>query len=436
MSVKLSLIDAWHSTKNGFKRLFGFWKSNWLFAVGLVLFESFFLYGTSMAVVPFDDQDVVEVTELLTKKAENSDFGLALSSVSMKWRGNSDFYIYSNNDLQNFQMRNQNFDEEKSYIFAGYVPYESFVPFRFHNEIDQNNYDCPMILFESKYTGRDFYFDLPLLAGSFPRYMAQNTVVILDDLADDLLSSGTEDYSTLIGKSLLGNCVSTTGSIPQTYNIGAIVDSSGSLGQFLKAVFGTNIIFSPEYSAIQMNGSVFFCASKNRVENSKMIDFVFEKYRTSTGTSRALEIGYKAEYSFFDFDQGTYSFVKGTDDANINTIIDFYFGSRPVLLCIVGCVMILASVVVAWLLIWKNYLVLLSGTIGSRLATIWTCSSLALLLVSLAYRFFPIVPKLLTVSFLTVSTTASTVIFLSWIVIIGVLTFVMLRKDKDLTQAS
>ena len=425
MNMKDNLRKTWKLAKRSLNRFASFGRAHWALCACLFLCELLTVFGASLAVAPFDGQAVSEITQRLTAKAENSPLGYTMSSVTMEEVGNSDCFVYTDSELQNFQMRNHHYEDTKDYVFAAYQPKGSFTPFELTGT---SSIQCSTILFQSKYNGTDFFFDLPTLAGSFHRYNEKKTVVLMDTLANKILDEG-KSYPSLLGKTIEGKSITRSGQSTETFTIGAVVGSESDFGSLLLATFGEDILFVPDYNLFQMVGSLYFCASTNRAENKAMVEFVLGKYRSYFGTSRDLQIGHNAKYAFYDYDASENVLVLGDDNTRMNGILTFYNGSWPIILAVVGIVLIVTGFVLTILVSFRFRRGYCYGY-GQCLAWIWTSSCLALLVNSLLYRFISVPSLASGTLFAGFSPIGSTVMILVWLFVVGLLTFSSLRRYK------
>lgn len=409
---------------NKFKHFFAkiglYLKNNSILYAGILISNFIFIYSSSLIAIPFDGQIENEVTEVITKNAEESEFELSLNSVELSPTGNSDFYIYSSNALQDFQMLNQQYNDIRSYAFAAYKPEGGRVSFKYEG------LDCTSILFESKFQDNKFYFDLPLLFGSIRRFTDKNSIYLIDTFAEKI--KGTSNVENLIKRKITGQTINCEAS-DVTYTIEGIFDTNNKLGRFLKNVFGENIIFVPEYTSFQMKGALYFVGSTNKVENTKLVDFIYNNYKKSSGSSRGLAIGYSITNKFYDYNPNTETHELGMTNTNLNKIIDGY-NSNSTIIGILGIMLFTGSLILTLLSCIKSRDKLSSYGKGVYLFSLWSISCFSLLINSIIYSFLPLMSLIAGTSFLTKSTFVSTVIFLSWIFITGLLSFIPFGKQK------
>lgn len=385
------------------------------------------LYGISLAALPFDNQCKNEILYSINDDVDGSAFGYSLNSVSMKQTGNSDYWIYSDNDLQDFQMRNQQFSDARNYVFCAYVPNNNHVAFRY------NDINCTPILYESKFQQDNFYFDLPLLAGSLPRYHCKNYVYLADSFAIKILQNN-ETFSSIINKEIFVSSICANGSANESFIIKGVFDTDNKLGWFLSAAFGENFVFVPEYNIYQMKGSVFFCGSENKEENETLVDFIINKFQTKKSSSKNLATGYEVEYSFFDYNNETNNYTLGNRNEKLNTIISHY-RQYEMLFCVVGLLSVAAFLIIYVLQIFKW-----SKTTNQKrfycLFVLWAINCISLLLVSLLYRFAPIISVITKVSFFTFSPITSSALIISWIMLIMVSIAILFRPSVRIVRKS
>lgn len=397
-------------------------KNNYLFFIGIIISSFIFLFSSSMVAMPFDKQIKNEITELITQNAEKSPYKLSLNSLELTPVGNSDYWIYTSNQLQDFQMRNQQYTGTRSYVFAGYQPQNNKVPFRY------NNNDCTALLFESKFQQDNFYFNLPLLSGSLPRFTDKNTIYITDSFANKI--KGDDSYQSLIGKTLDGQSISTMSASRMSYKIAGIFGTNNNLGMFLQNVFGDNIIFIPEYNSFQMNGSLYFVGSTEKEENKFVSEFITTNYKSSSNASRNLETGYSIQYKFFDFNENTNSFELGKANESMKNIINAY-NNQSIIFGLLGGVLYIASFLLIVITALQEKNKINTQGKGVALFTYWILTCLSIILNSILYTFCPLISVITKTTLLTRSTTVSTIMFLSWILLAAVLSIIPFIKRKN-----
>lgn len=356
-----------------------------------------------------------EVAEVITEEANKSKFKYSLNSIQMIQQGNSDYFIYSDNDLQNFQMRNQQETKEKSYIFAAYTPYGNYSSFSF-KEVETNKLvRCTTILYESKYNGTSYYFDLPLLAGSFTRNTTKETLIITDTVAKKMIKEPST-YLDLIGQSISGYVEASYASVEQTYKIGAIVDTNNNLGAFLLSAFGENIVFSCEYNSFRMDGKVYFCPSAyNKDENRMIAKFVLNKYIETNSNARDLQIGYKPDYNFLTYDEGANDYIPSLKSESLKTYITFYSNKQNTILSIICIIAELILLTIKIYIFIKNKEFITGCGLGNAIFGFWFLTTIGILINSLLFKWN--IFALITIHVIptTHAHTVSTTLFLSWI---------------------
>lgn len=401
-----------------FQKFLNLFKKNMVFFIGIILSSFIFLYSSSMIAVPFDNQVRDEITETITKNANESIYNLSVNSIELNPKGNSDYWIYTDTNLQNFQMRNQQYEGTRSYIFAAYKPYAGRSPFKY------NNHDCSVILFESKFQENNFYFDLPLLYGSLPRTIDKNTIYITDIFATAI--KGSNSFESLIGTKLTGDCFG-QGHSEVSYSIGGIFNTNNNLGKVLLKTFGENLIFLPEYTIYQMNGSLYFIGSTNKTENKSISAFITNNYKASSSAARELEIGYSIKYNFYEYNAVSDSYELGAKNTSTNNIIEKY-NNISSFIGILGVILYVSSFVLIITTALKNKNKVNCEGKGVALFTYWIITCVSLIINSILYAFCPLMSIIAKTTFIAKSTVSSTVIFLSWIFLVGFLSFVPFIK--------
>lgn len=407
---------------NKFKnKITTFMKKNSLFILINMLSSVLFMYGISMAIVPLDKQCQTEILNSINNDAKQSKFGLSLNSISITPIGNSDYWIYSDNELEDFQMRNQLNDETRDYVFCAYEPNNNSVPFSY------KNINCTTILFESKFEKDNFYFNLPLLCGEFPRYYYKNDIFITDNLASKILDQG-QTYQSLINETISSVSVSPRGEDTYSYTIKGILNTNNNLGNFLNAAFGEDIVFLPEYNIFQMKGSLYFCGSTNLDENNEVVDFVYNKYKAKNNNARDLATGYKIEYKFYDYFEDTSSFKASERDERLNSIINGY-NNNSLAVCLFGTII---SISLLTYQIISTYLFLKTANLSktTKLTIVWIIQSFSLLCISVLFKYAPIISILAKTKFLTFSKITSGALFLSWIFTTFTLSILAIRETN------
>lgn len=412
------------SIKQIFKNFGMLFRKNTIFFIGQFVLTSLFLFGSILAAVPFDGQIVNEVTNSITESAKKSKIGLSLSSLQIKPRGNSDYWMYSSNTLQDFQMRNQTNDGYKSYVFAAYEPYESYSPFDFNNE------SSSVLLFESKFRNDNFYFDLPLLAGHLPRNVPKTTIFLIDLFADKLIGSDGS-YENLIGETIVTSSKTFDSVEKSSYIIGGIFSTKCPLGELIVSKFGSNVVFATEYIQFKFNASLFFIGSESESENKDLVNFVFENYKSSKSSSGGLETGYSITYNFYDFDNNNNNFYLSETNNRLNKIITAY-QTMPLLYMVLGLFLIISCSVTNFISIKKNSSILISGR-GYAIISFWLTSAVSFLIVSILNKFVPIMSLTAKAIFYTTSPIISSVAFIAWIVISILLTIAPIIKNRPIS---
>lgn len=417
------------------KELFGkfisFFKNPSFIIPEFVIILLFFSCTTIVATIA-DNKYSSEIAYSITAEAENSKYKYGVNTIQMKQQGNSDYFIYSNNDLQNFQMRNQQETNEKSYIFAAYSPYGSYSAFSFKDVNTGKLVKCTTILNESKYTGSSFYFDLPLLAGAFNRNITKDTLIVSQKIADKMLEP-SKNYTDLIGTNINGYVEASYATTISPYKIGAVVDTDNNLGQFLESIFGENIVFTCEYNSYRMDGKIYFCPSSQNLQENKMIsDFVLNKYVETNSNSRDLQIGYKPEFTFCRYDEQTNSYIKSAKNDSLNKYINFYTNKQNSVLLIVFVAIDVILLAMNIMLVLKNKDYLLKQGIGISVFGFWFIAIISILINSILFKFNIFSQILIHVKPSTNSNVVSTVLFLSWM-FIALIDTVLIGTVKSIT---
>jgi len=414
--------------KSIFISFFSFLKPNIPLIISIIMFESLTLVSSMLVGSAFDDSNVNEITERITETAASSDYGYSVNTVNMEIVGNSDYFIYSNNNLQEFQMRNQQFDGDANFVFASYVPnngksaFKTILP-------STEELDMSVLLFESKYNGTSFYFDLPLIAGAFQRYTEKTRIVITDKFAEKLVE-GSSDYSSLINTEVDAKYVATNISSETTYIISAIVGTSTKFGQLLCKIFGDNFLFMPEYNSFQMNGTLYFIGSTDKNENNELTRYVLNNYKRTNGVARDLSFGYNANYKFYEYSKDG-ELILDKNNTDLNIIIEYYSSITPIIYCIMGVFVFIVSIV----LFTKTFIDDKHNNInnsGIKLATLWILSSISLFLVSFIYKNMPMITIIKNVKLTTYSHITSSIIVMVWVVFVFYSSLLILfKKNKD-----
>lgn len=407
-----------------FLKLNNIFLNNWKYFLGILISMTVLLYSSTLIPIPFDKQCENEIASLIKTNAMANEYGYSLNSIEMKRTGNSDYWIYSSNELQNFQMRNQQFHDTRSYVFCAYKPTGGLSPFTY------DNINCTSILFESKFEDNNFYFDLPLLYGKLPRYVDKNSIFITDTFAKRISNISNENLSSLIDKTLIGKSICSNGTSDQLFKIIGIFNTNNNLGKFLKAAFGDNIIFVSEYNSYQMNGSLYFCGSNSALENELMVNFVYNKYKSTKNASRDLAVGYDAFYNFYDFNSKDNSFVLSSSNDKMNSILNKY-ENQAVLFSLLGVLLFVAS---SALIIASSCKQIKRNAVFSKtlfILIVWIASCFSLFLNSILYAYAPLMSLVSGQSFSTHSVVISSVLFLTWIVTVLILTIMFSAKSKS-----
>lgn len=402
-------------------RFKSFFKDNFKYLIGFFISTNTIVFGSYLASLPFDNQVKNEATSYITSNASLSDFNLSVNSIQISPRGNSDYWIMTSNKLQDFQMRNQHNTDERSYVFATYESNNSSIPFKY------NEFNCTIILFESKFQQNNFYFDMPLLAGSLPRTTSKNNIYITDTFANKI-KNDSDTYDTLIGKQLDGQSMSSTLSSNVNFQICGIFDTNNDIGKLFNCYFGSNVIFAPEYNIFQMNSSLYFFGSRNSDENKAIVDYVFDNYKSSYDASGGLETGYNIKYNFYDFDNQTHQFKLDKTNENLNKIIETY-KNQSAIFSIIGIVLIVSASILLIVTTWFDKTMLNNGKF-MPIIFFWLISSVSLFVISLIYKFAPFLSIVSKIKFITRSKITSTYIFISWIAISLITSFIPLLKKS------
>lgn len=360
----------------------------------------------SFALTSVDDNYQDNFAKILTQEAVSSPNGFSVMETNMKIKGNSDYFIYEDNELQNFQMRNQLYDGIKNYVFPGYIPRYNGCAFKI------NNLECTALVTESKFQPNNFYFSL---SNSFddetfqiPRTIARNEILIIDQLAEKLLPIlGCNDFSELINKNLTIKTTSFGANYENSYKIISILNTNSNLGKSLVDFFGDNIIFCSDYNQFQFEGRLYCFASSDLNENTDTIKFITNKYKTTKTTSRSLESGYIAEYYFYHYDNG-YKISENNED--YQKILNFYMNTSSLIVSLVGIVLTLVNLIFTIISISKTKK---SNEFSSRVKFIfllWAASCFAMVLFSFINLFSPTTQLLIGVRMINSSFISASII--------------------------
>lgn len=409
--MKNNLKTCFYSVKEFFSNILKFIKTNSIFCFGFFLSSLFCLFGGSLSTFIFESKASNEAIEVLTKNANNNKFNYTINCVKMVPKGNSDQYIFVDNELQEFQMRNQHYNGEKNFIFAGYTPDNAYSPFLIEKSSIES-YNCSALLFESKYVEGTNYFDLPIVTGKIARNTDPNTIFILDSLARKICDEKIED---VIGKSINSKIVTPSGTTERTYVIGAVLDSNNNFGALLINFFGDNLVFVSNYNSYQISGACYFCGSRSKEENSSLFKFIFTKYKSISNSNRHLEGGYSAEFSFFDYDENTNKFILDATNRHINKIIEFEESVISSIFGIVGIVIVIVSILLFILsFIWNRKKLLPFGFL-TKFFSLWIFACLALIIISVFYTFVPLPSIFIKEIIFSKSMLVSSFVILSWV---------------------
>ena len=396
-------------------------RKNTLFFIGIIISSFIFVYSSSTLVSPIDKQVKNEIAEVLTRNAKKSPYYLSLNSLEITPIGNSDYWVYTSNQLQDFQMMNQQYDGTRSYVFAGYMPQNNRYPFRY------NNIDCSVLLFESKFQQDNFYFNLPLIAGSIPRVSDIHSIYITDSFANKIIGSDT--YQSLIGKKLDGDSLNISHS-SISYKISGIFDTNNTLGGFLTKAFGEDIIFAPEYNLFQMNGALYFIGSTEKAENESVANFITTNYKSSSGASRNLSTGYALKFKFYDFNSNTNLFELNETNESMNRIISSY-NNQSLFFGLLGGILYFSSLALIVVTAIKEKNKINAQGRGVALFTYWIFTCVSIILNSILYTLCPFMSLISKTTFLTKSPTVSTIMFLSWVLLAGILSIIPFTKSRN-----
>lgn len=398
--------------------------SNWKYFLGITISMTSLFFSSTLIPMPFDNQYENEISNLIEKNAKINKYGYSLNSLEMERTGNSDYWIYSDNDLQNFQMRNQDFDGTRSYVFCAYQPSNGMSSFKY------NGLDCTSILFESKFEENNFYFDLPLMYGKLVRNTDKNSIFITDTFAKKILNDKEKCVSSLVNKILTGESVCASGTSAQSFKIAGIFDTNNQLGKFLTTAFGDNVLFLSDYNSFQMEGALYFCGSNNTSENKLMVNFIYDKYKSVNNAARDLAFGYNVTYKFYDFDSNSNLFVLQNSNSRMDSILKSY-QNLPILFSLMGILLFVANSVLT--IVSTNEQIKTNFPINktSFTFTVWFSSCIAILLNSIIYAYAPLMSLISGQDFSSRSTITSSVLFLTWIGTVLVLTLLLLTKRKE-----
>lgn len=411
--MKINMENFIKNTKIFFKNFLIIFK-NPKFSISIFISQILCFASACVGVGIVDNAYVDEISTRILINAEKSEHGFSYNFVHMKERGNSDFFIYSNNNLQNFQMRNQQNNNPKNYTFISYSPYSSYTPVQVE-AADKSKINCTTLLYKSKYDGTNFYFDLPLLSGAFARHVTKNTVVLLDKVADKILSNG-ENYDSLIGKSIPSKSIQPNGSSLEDLKIEAIVASDqNELGRFITNVFGDNIVFTTEYNSYKMNGQCNFVINKKTNENKDVVNFMFDNYKSSNSSASNLEIGYTAEYNFYEWNNSTKKYEAGIQNTEINKILEFNNSSTSMIIAILALILALITLTAQLLIIAKSKKMLYSVGFSQSILFVWCLFCISMLVNSVLFKYNFIMNLIFKVKFISYSETTTTVLFILWL---------------------
>lgn len=386
------------------------------FSVSIFISQILCFVSTCVGVGIIDNAYINEISTRVLLNAEKSEYGFSYNFVHMKERGNSDFFIYSNNNLQNFQMKNQQNKNPKNYTFVSYSPYNSYSPVQI-DAADKSKINCTTILYESKYDGTNFYFDLPLLSGSFARHVTKNTIVITDKIANKILSNN-ENYNSLIGKSIPSKSIQPYGSSTEDLKIEAIVASDqNELGHFLTNVFGDNIIFTTEYNSYKMSGQCNFIINKKSNENKDVVNFMFDNYKSSNSNANNLEIGYTAEYNFYEWNDSNKQYESGIQNDEINKILEFNNNSSSIIIATLALVLALITLISQLIIILKSKKMLYYVGFSQSILYIWSLLCISMLISSILFKYNAIMNLTFKVKFISYSETTTSILFILWLLL-------------------
>ena len=405
------------------KRIICFLKKRCLFMSIFLLSTTGLLYGVSMSTLPFDGQCEAEILSSINSSADSSKMGLSLNSITLSPTGNSDFWIYSDNELQDFQMRNQQNSDVRDYVFCVYEKDNHYSSFEYQG------IKCTSILFESKFEQNNFYFDLPLLCGSFPRFYYKNQIFISDTFAKKIIAPD-ETLDSLIGKAIKAKSIGTKGSDEHEYIVMGVLDTNNNLGTFLKAAFGEDIVFLPEFNIFPIKASLFFCGSRNHDENKLLVEFVFSKYKERNNNARNLSIGYSIEYKFFDYSNEENTFSLGDTNIRLNSIIKGY-KDYSLLVTIFGTIISISLFIYTTIIVKKYFNIKISASRKIQILCLWSLEAISLIIISLLYKYLPIISIIIRTRFLAYSHATSSVLFISWIFITILSSFLIVKRKQS-----
>ena len=116
--------------------------------------------------------------------------------------------------------------------------------------------------------------------------------------------------------------------------IEAVVSLDNQLGKALQNIFGNNLVFITEYNSYKINGKINILINCSSKDYKDTVNFVFNNYRSSSGTASDLEIGYYANYSFFEWSSSNKKYELGKQNDEINKMLTIDSSILPLL---VGC---------------------------------------------------------------------------------------------------
>jgi len=420
--------NLWNKIKKHFSNIGLFFKKHPLFCFELFMLSLVCLNGGALCSLSLESKASLEASSLVTKMASKNKFGYSINSVLMKPRGNSDYFIFVDNDIQEYQMRNQHYDKVKNYLFIGYTPDSAYSPFLIEDSSSSKT-NCSALMFESKYIDSSFYFDLPILAGHISRNTKSSTVFVLDSLASKICDTSPED---IIGKTINSKTITASGTFEREFEIGAVLDSNNLLGSLLRTYFGDFIVFVPNYNSFQLDGACYFITSKDKNENDNLFDFIFKKYKSTSTSNRYLEGGFSANYSFFEFDETQNKFVLGKTNDHINKIIAFEESALSTVFTIIGIIMVIVCLFLMSLAFVWNKKAVADSSATTRLFSTWLIISLSLLIVCLFYTFLPLPTVFIQEIISAKSMVESSVIFVCWIIQAIMMAFLSLKKINSI----
>lgn len=425
MKIKQTFLKSLSKIKSILKSWFLFLKKNYVMLLISPLIFSTGLFAVEMLCMPYDKQINSEIADFLTKQAEFSTYGNSFLSISMKSIGNSDYYIYSDSNLQNFQMRNQQYQNTRSYLFSAYKPYKNYCAFKYHD------LECTAIQFESKFQKNDFYFKVNLLCGSFERFTDKNTIYISDTIAKKI--SNQNNIDSLVNLKINGSTITANAKSDQIFTIGGIIDTSDGIGASLRLFFGEDLIFISDFHSFQMNGACYLCGSTDIKENESIVNYAINTYKSSNNVSRYLQSGYSREMTFYEWNKTQSNYSISSENTRLNLFI-VKIESSSFLLFFFGIVFIISSLILTFM--YVSTLIQDNESCNKFLISSfnWFSSLTSIFIVSILFHYYPISSFVTKIIPNTRSKITSTVLFLTWIIssiCLIIMPYIFKRKKID-----